>query len=185
MTAPRDAQKLNPEPIVAPIEYLGMTVLLNEADQVNRAYFEHCARHKFHLQSCKACHLLRYPPAPACPWCSGAESEWIPVDAKGTVYSYYEVVHPIQPGFKPYLPYLVLLVELDTQRARPTEHESIRMLGNLVTGDGRLAPPELVAQVGIGTRVRMTFTDIAPAFAIPQWMIDDSGAQRAPWRYPG
>ena len=53
--------------------------------------------------------------------------------------------------------------------------------------DGRnvLAPKSEVEQVGIGTRVRMVFTDIAPGLSLPQWTIDESTAGGTPWRYQG
>ena len=44
--------------------------------------------------------LLRYPPTTACPWCTSPKSNWVPVEAKGTVHSYVEVHHAIQPAFK-------------------------------------------------------------------------------------
>ena len=54
-----------------------------------------------------------------------------------------------------------------------------------MTPEGDLAPPELVARVGIGTRVRMVFKDVAPGLAVPLWTPDDTAAQpAAPWRYP-
>ena len=98
----------------------------------------------------------------------------MPVEGKGAVHSYTEVHHAIQPAFKGHTPYLILLVDLDTQKGKPTEHEALRVVGNLATPDGKLAPPELVKRVGIGTRVRMVFTDVAPGLALPQWTIDDS-----------
>ena len=90
------------------------------------------------------------------------EATWVPVEGKGAVHSYTEVHHAIQPAFKAHTPYLILLVDLDTQKGKPTEHEALRVVGNLVTPDGKLAPPEMVKTVGIGTRVRMVFTDVAP-----------------------
>jgi uncharacterized OB-fold protein len=166
-------------------DYLGMPLSLDELDGENLAYFKHCAAHNFHLQQCEACSLLRYPPTTACPWCMSEKSEWVPVEAKGTVHSYTEVHHAIQPAFKAHTPYLVLLVDLDTQKGTPSEHEALRVVGNLATADGRLAPPELVKRVGIGTRVRMVFADVAPGLALPQWAIDESAAQPdKPWRYP-
>ena len=70
----------------------------------------------------------------------------MPVEGKGTVHSYTEVHHAIQPAFKAHTPYLVLLVDLDTQKGKPTEHEALRVVGNLATPDGKLAPPEMVKQ---------------------------------------
>ena len=109
----------------------------------------------------------------------------MPVEAKGAVHSYTEVRHAIQPAFKAHTPYLVLLVDLDTQKGKPTEHEALRVVGNLATPDGKLAPPEQVKKVGIGTRVRMVLADVAPGLSLPQWTIDETASQPAkPWRYP-
>ncbi|MDQ2761938.1 MAG: OB-fold domain-containing protein [Pseudomonadota bacterium] len=166
-------------------EYLGMSLRLSDLDVENLEYFGHCAAHRFHLQRCEACHLLRYPPTTACPWCASPKAQWTAVEGKGAVHSYTEVHHAIQPQFKAFTPYLVLLVDLDTQKAKPTEHEALRVVGNLVTPDGELAPPDAVRRVGIGTRVRMAFTDVAKGMSLPQWTIDDGAAQpAAPWRYP-
>lgn len=165
--------------------YLGMPLDINDLDVENLAFFKHCAEHSFHLQKCSACGLLRYPPTTACPWCTSPKSEWVPVDAKGAVHSYTEVHHAIQPAFKAHTPYLILVVDLDTQKGKPTEHEALRVVGNLTTPDGKLAPPDVVRTVGIGTRVRMVFADAGPGLALPQWTIDE-GAQQPdkPWRYP-
>jgi hypothetical protein len=166
-------------------DYLGMPLSIDELDGENLAYFKHCASHDFHLQQCGACNLLRYPPATACPWCMSPQSTWAPVEGKGAVHSYTEVHHAIQPAFKGHTPYMVLLVDLDTQKGKPTEHEALRVVGNLATPDGKLAPPELVKRIGIGTRVRMVFTDVSPGLALPQWTIDESAVQPdRPWRYP-
>lgn len=103
----------------------------------------------------------------------------------GAVHSYTEVHHAIQPAFKSHTPYLILLVDLDTQKGQPSEHEALRVVGNLVTPNGRLASPEMVRRVGIGTRVRMIFTDVTAGLALPQWTIDESATQPTkPWRYP-
>lgn len=166
-------------------DYLGMSLQIDDLDHENLDYFRHCAEHRFHLQRCGACLLLRYPPTTACPWCASPRAQWVPVEGKGAVHSYTEVHHAIQPQFKPFTPYLVLLVDLDTQNGQPTPHEALRVVGNLVTQDGRLAPPEEVARVGIGSRMRMVFTDVVEGLALPQWTWDPAAAQPArPWRYP-
>ncbi len=99
------------------------------------------------------------------------------------MHSYTEIHHAIQPAFKQHTPYLVLLVELDTQSSMPTKDEGLRVIGNLTRPDGVLAPKSEVERVGIGTRVRMVFTDVAPGLALPQWTIDENAAGSAPWRY--
>lgn len=165
-------------------QYLGMQLTIDDLDGENIAYFQHCADHNFHLQSCDACNLYRYPPTTACPWCSSGKSTWKPVEGRGTVHSYAEVHHAIQPAFKGHTPYLILIVDLDTQKGKPSQYEALRVAGNLTTPDGKLAPADQVRQVGIGTRVRMVFADAGPGLAIPQWTIDEGAVQPdKPWRY--
>jgi uncharacterized protein len=165
-------------------DYLGMPLGIETLDHENLAYFRHCAAHDFHLQRCASCDLLRYPPTTGCPWCGHPEAAWAAVEGRGAVYTYAEVHHPIQPAFRDHLPYLILIVELDAQMGVPSAHDGLRTAGNLATPDGDLAPPELVAAVGIGTRVRMVFKDIAAGLAVPLWTIDEAAEQPAPWRYP-
>jgi uncharacterized OB-fold protein len=166
-------------------EYLGMPLQVDDVDQENLAYFRWCAAGELRLQRGRTSGLLRYPPTTTCPWTRDRAYDWVPVEGRGTVHSYTEVHHAIQPAFRPFVPYLVLLVELDTQRGQPTEHEALRVVGNLVTPDGRLAGPELVARVGIGSRMRIAFTPVAEGLAIPNWVLDESATQpEHPWRYP-
>lgn len=166
-------------------DYLGMSLRISDLDHENLEYFAHCARHQFHLQQCRSCGRLRYPPTTACPWCASPEARWVPVEGKGAVHSYTEVHHAIQPQFKPFTPYMVLLVDLDTQNGEPTAQDALRVAGNLCTEEGELAPPSEVRRVGIGTRVRMVFTDVTDGLSLPQWTIDEDAAQpQAPWRYP-
>jgi uncharacterized protein len=165
-------------------KYLGMTLQVSDLDIENKAYFAHLARHDFHLQRCVGCHRFRYPPTTGCPWCSNADSTWESVEGKGTVHSYVEVHQAIQPAFKPHLPYAYLLVDLDTQKGEPTEHESLRVIGNLVTPDGKLAPPEIVKKVGIGSRLKMVFADVGDGLSLLQWTLDDHQPSTPPGRYP-
>lgn len=167
-------------------EYLGMPIRINDLDKENQEFFSHCAKHQLHLQQCDNCQLLRYPPTTTCPWCADPSASWMPVEGKGTLHSYGEVHQVIQPAFRDYAPYMLVLVELDTQAAQPTEHEALRITGNLVTADGELAPPELVEKVGIGSRLRIVYKDAGQDIAIPLWTIDENAQQpETPWRYPG
>jgi uncharacterized OB-fold protein len=98
--------------------YLGMPLDVNELDVENIEYFRHCAAHAFHLQQCAACGLVRYPPTTACPWCAELSSRWVPVEGRGSVHSYTEVHHAIQPAFRGHTPYLILLVDRQSGDAR-------------------------------------------------------------------
>jgi len=166
-------------------EHLGMTLTLDDLDVENTAFFGHLANGELRLQRCPENGLMRYPPATRCPFSGSAEYDWVPVDARGTLFSYTEVHHAIQPAFRAHLPYMILLVELDIQRGAPTEHDGLRIVGNLATPDGELAPPGMVAQVGIGSRMRMVFKPIGEGIAMLLWTLDEDAEQpEAPWRYP-
>ena len=165
-------------------EYLGMAVAIDDLDEANQAFYRHCGSGALHLQACVACDLMRYPTTTACPWCSAPDYSWRPVSGKGTIYSYCEVHHAIQPVFRPFLPYLILLVELDEQVGLPNEHDGLRVTGNLTDRAGELAAEEVVKSVGIGSRVRIVMKDLGGGMALPQWTIDNDAEQPArPWRY--
>lgn len=166
-------------------QYLGMPIRISDADTEHQEFFRHCAAQQLHLQKCSACNLLRYPPTTACPWCASPDARWAPVEGRGTLHSYGEVHHAIQPAFRGHTPYMLVLVELDTQSGEPTAHEALRITGNLASADGELASPELVRQVGIGSRLRILFKAAGNDIAIPLWTLDESAEQPAqPWRYP-
>jgi uncharacterized OB-fold protein len=166
-------------------QYLGMPLRIMDIDSENQEYFRYCAQEDFRLQHCVSCDLLRCPPTTACPWCGSFKSVWTSVEGKGTVHSYSEVHHAIQPAFRDHLPYLVLLVDLDSQKGRPTAGEALRIMGSLVSPDGVLASPEVAKTVGIDTKVRMVFKKVDENIAIPLWTIDEEADQpENPWRYP-
>jgi uncharacterized OB-fold protein len=161
------------------VEYRGMNLVVPENDSEWREYFALARSHRLMLRACAACGLMRYPPSHACPWCQDLGWSWREVSGRGAIYSYELVVHAIQPGFKDWTPYPVVLVELDEQRGTPTEHEGLRLIGNLVTPDFR---PEAEANVAIGKRVRVAFQDIAPDFALPQFTLTDEPPLGRVWR---
>ena len=165
-------------------EYLGMSIFIDDLDQENLAFFSHCGNHELRVQACQHCDLKRFPPTTACPFCAQPEARWVPVSGKGTIYSYGEVHHAIQPAFRQHTPYMLLLVELDEQRGEPDEYDGLRIQGNLAQSNGELAGPDLVRRVGIGTRVKVVFKDVGEGLAVPLWSMDDEEKQPAsPWRY--
>ena len=80
---------------------------------------------------------------------------------------------------------MLVLVDLDEQNGQPTEHEALRMTGNLATAEGELAPPALISKVGIGSRLKIVFKDAGDGVSIPLWTLDEEAEQpETPWRYP-
>ena len=165
-----------------PVSYRGMSLHVPDNDSEWKEYFEHARQHRLVVRKCSACGLMRYPATHACPWCMDLGWTWQDVSGRGTIYSYEVVVHAIQPGFKELTPYAVVLVELDEQRGQPTADESLRVIANLVKPDGT---PEADANVAIGKRARVVFSDLADHMALPQFTLSDEPATGRVWRLGG
>jgi uncharacterized OB-fold protein len=163
------------------VQYRGMNLVIPENDSEWREYFSLARTHRLMLRACAKCGRMRYPPSHGCPWCQSLDWTWREVSGRGTIYSYEIVVHAIQPGFKDWTPYPVVLVELDEQRGAPSEHEGLRLIANLVTPDFR---PEAEQNVAIGKRVRAVFQDIADDFALPQFTLSDEPPVGRVWHLP-
>ena len=164
------------------VEYRGMNLVIPDNDSEWREHFVLARSHRLMLRACIACRLMRYPPSHGCPWCGAREWSWQEVSGRGTIYSYEIVVHAIQPGFKEWAPYPVVLVELDEQRGQPTADEGLRIIANLVTSELR---PEAETNVAIGKRVRVIFQDVSDAFALPQFLLSGEPPEGRVWRLPG
>lgn len=161
-------------------DYFGMTLVIPDSDRENLAFFDYCRQHRFHLQKCSACGLVRYPPTTACPFCGHPESVWAPVEASGTVYSYTRISHATNPAFRPFVPYMVVIVELDMQRDIPKGH-AIRIPGIVAAPDGSIAKLEGFAGIGINSRMRMIFHDVCDGMALPLWVSEDSDQTDIAW----
>ena len=161
-----------------------MPLSIDDLDKENLEFFHHCAEHDFHLQQCDDCKLLRYPPTTACPWCASLSR----LDAGrreggGAFLRGSAPRHPARvPGTR--------AVHGPAGRPRHPERQADASTKPCAwwqsdhagwhagaTRDGQ--------EVGIGTRVRMVFSDVAPGLSLPHWTIDEAAAQPAnPWRYP-
>ena len=165
-----------------PVQYRGMTLVVPDNDSEWTDFYAAARQHRLVMRKCAACGLMRYPPTHACPWCMDLGWSWQEVSGRGTIYSYEIVVHAIQPGFKDWAPYPVVLVELDEQRGQPTPDEGLRIIANLVKADGSAEEEKKVA---IGARVRVTFDDLAPHFALPQFTLTEEPPDGRLWRLRG
>ena len=166
---------------MANVEYRGMNLVVPENDSEWNEHFKHARAHRLMLRACQACHLMRYPPSHGCPYCGALEWSWREVSGRGAIYSYEIVAHAIQPGFKEWTPYAVVLIELDEQRGKPTPDEALRIVANLVKPD---FASEDEAQVAIGKRVRVIFQDLSDDFALPQFTLTDEPGEGRVWRFP-
>jgi uncharacterized OB-fold protein len=158
-----------------------MNLIVPENDTEFLGYYEAANANKLVVKRCKACNLLRWPPGAACPWCMSPEWSWQEVSGKGTIYTYEIIVHSIQPGFRAFSPYPVIVVELDEQRGAPTEHEALRMVANLVDDQFQAEAEENVA---IGKRVQVIFQKINDAFTLPQFKLSGEPPEGPIWQFP-
>ena len=101
------------------VEYRGMLLMVPDNDSEFGGYFEAAREHRLVVKKCAACGLLRFPPGSGCPWCTSLDWTWQDVSGKGIIYSYEIIAHAIQPGFRDFTPYPVIIVELDEQRGVP------------------------------------------------------------------
>jgi uncharacterized OB-fold protein len=161
-------------------EYRGMQLQVAPNDLENQGYFEAARRHKLAMKTCNQCNRMRWEPGPACPWCQSLAWHWQDVSGKGTIYSYQIVCQAIQPGFRDWVPYPIVLVELDEQRGEPTADEALRVVMNLVDENFQ---PEKQENVAIGKRVEVTFIDLDD-FTLPQWRLAAEQPADGLWQFP-
>jgi hypothetical protein len=78
-----------------------------------RPFWEGLGQGELRLQRCRGCGHHRYPIAPVCPRCLGAESEWVCVSGRGKVFSYVIFHQVYHEAFRADAPYNVALIQLD------------------------------------------------------------------------
>jgi uncharacterized OB-fold protein len=118
---------------------------------LTRDYWDGVEAESLKLPYCLDCHTFNYYPHAVCVRCMSTNLEYRPVSGRGTVYT-YTVIRSPQPAFKGLEPYVVANVELD---------EGVRMMANVLTDD--------VDSIGIGTKVRLVYQEIAPGHKLPQF----------------
>ena len=92
------------------VEYRGMLLLVPDNDSEFAGYFEAAREHRLVVKKCVGCGLLRFPPGSGCPWCTSLDWIWQDVSGQGSIYSYEIIAHAIQPGFRDFAPYPVIIV---------------------------------------------------------------------------
>ncbi|MCW1928383.1 Zn-ribbon domain-containing OB-fold protein [Bhargavaea beijingensis] len=122
----------------------------------NHPYWDAADRHELALQKCSDCKGYIHPPGPSCPSCGSPATEWenLGSDISATVYSYITSYRPFLPGFQHDLPTVITVAALDVA-------PEVKIMANIIG-----CPAE---EVEIGMPLKMTWTDITPDRALPQW----------------
>jgi hypothetical protein len=106
------------------------------------------------------------------------------------IYSYQIVTQAVHPAFHDWVPYPIVLVELDEQRKVPwrnaseDEYVSLRIVANLVKVDDPSAPED-EDNVAIGKRVEVCFLDVDETMALPQFRLSSEPPEVTPWKASG
>jgi uncharacterized OB-fold protein len=161
-------------------EYRGQQIEISDSDTEYKGYFEAAADHRLVVKKCLDCGLLRGEPGPGCPWCTSLQWEWNQVSGKGTIYSYQIVAHTVVPSFRDWVPFAIVLVELDEQRGHPDPYDGLRITTNLVDEN---MDPEKEENMAIGKRVEVAFLDGEDGFTLPQFQLIDEPPQGTVWQH--
>ena len=122
------------------------------ADAISLPFWQAAAEHRLVAQRCTGCGHMRLPPAPICPECRSAASDWKALSGRGEVYTYTVVHRPIAAGQQ--LPYVIAVIAL-------AEAGGVRMISNLVG----VRPDE----VAVGMPVELVWEDMSAELTIPRF----------------
>lgn len=87
---------------------------------VSQEFWEGARRHELRLQRCTGCGEHIFYPRVVCPSCLSDGLEWVTASGKGKVYSYTVVRRAMHPSFRPDVPYVYAIVELEEGPHMPT-----------------------------------------------------------------
>lgn len=169
------------------LSQLDLIVMANDSE--HRGYLEAAADGQLVLQRCSACELFRAAKGAACPFCSSLTWSWSAVSGTGSIYSYQIVPRAVHPAFAAWVPYPVVLVELDEQRRVPWPRDmpagtvSLRIVGNLCRWDDPSQPAD-ERELAIGLRVEVCFRGIDERRSLPQFRLNSERPEHSPWQAP-
>ncbi len=127
---------------------------LPRIDTLNRPFWDAARAEKLVVQSCDACHDVRFPPSPVCPKCLSSAQSWKEVSGKGTLESWVDFHRAYWGGFNDALPYPVCLVRLA---------EGPLLVSNLVgNSDG----------AKLGAAVHVVFERVTDEVTLPKFALD-------------
>jgi uncharacterized OB-fold protein len=121
-------------------------------DPQSQPFWEACRRHELIVQRCRTCDNTQFYPRVLCTRCRGTDLGWVPASGRGLVHSFTVIRRAPSASFKPDLPYVLALVELE---------EGVRMMTNIVGCT--------VDEVRIEMPVEVVFDDVSEAISLPKF----------------
>jgi len=133
-------------------------------DAVTQPFWDGVAEGRLLVQRCARCAKWIWQPRPVCSGCQAVAPDWAEVSGDGRILSWTVLRPPTLPAFAEFVPFVLLLVELD---------EGVRMVGYLVDDLGqRLRTDGAAEGVDFDRRVALRFHDQAGT-RLPCWTLID------------
>lgn len=117
-------------------------------------------QHRLVFPWCTACGVARPALAPRCVQCGGTTAEWRDSVGNGVIFSFTIARHAVTAHFGPYVPYAIVVVELD-------DVPGVRLLSNVVDC--------YPADVSVGRAVELVWHDEA-AWSLPRFRLQEAAA---------
>jgi uncharacterized protein len=123
---------------------------LPKPDELNLEFYKAtAAAHQLCMQHCTQCGTWTHPPRYFCPGCTSPNFSFDKVSGRATVYSYTVSRYSVDPLWKPLLPYVTIVAELEE--------------GPRIVALARSIPPE---NVKIGMPVRVSTENRSEEFVL-------------------
>ena len=140
-----------------------MEPLLPPVPPASEPFWEGARAGELRIPRCPETGRLFFPPREVSPYAPAREPEWVAVSGRGTIWSFVVPHPPLLPGFAELAPYAVVCVALD-------EEPTVRLVGNLVAGEGGSIAEVDPATIEIGAAVRVVFARVSDEIALPRWV---------------
>lgn len=149
--------------------------LLPALDDDSAGFWEGCRSHELRVQRCDECGHRQFPPRQMCPACQSTSLGWEAMSGRGRVWSFVVPHPPLLPAYGDLSPYNVIVVELD-------EDPTLRIVGNLIDGEGTAINSVDPESIEIGAAVRVVFDPAVgardatddkradPGISFPRWV---------------
>lgn len=111
----------------------------------NKPFWEAANRGELLIKHCRACDRLHWYPRGLCPWCFSADTDWVPSQGRGRIYSFSAA-----PGSS----LIAAYIQLD---------EGITLLSNIVDAENRA--------IEIGDRVQLKFCAAENGQQVPMFRV--------------
>ncbi len=86
---------------------------LPQPNTVTQRFWSSCVEGRFEFQVCRSCGNRQFPPRLTCTSCHHADLDWMASSGRGAVYSFSIVYRAPLDAFKPDVPYVIAIIELE------------------------------------------------------------------------